>query len=235
MNLLIIGGGEGSRLKKEGVTLPKPLIEVEGKTLLERILEVAKKNKFNKINILFNLELLDFKETTARFIGDIDSETTIVYKKTQSSFHSLYELTKISSRESFILMTVDSVFKLEEFNEFYKYAGSYDKYHSVIAVTEFVRDEKPLWVKTDEELNILAFEDSKTNVKLVTGGIYYFNYTVLDFMETAHDSGVVKLRNFLRFLLNNKVKMKGFVFSKIIDVDHTEDLKLAKEFLKNEF
>jgi len=235
MNLFIIAGGEGNRLKKEGIVYPKPLVEVEGRTLLERALEVAKNNKFDEINILLNPELLNFKNKVAHIIKDIDSEINITYKATQSSFHSFYEISKISSREPIILMTIDSVFKQEEFNEFYRCASSYDNYQSLIAVTEFVRDEKPLWVETDEKLNILVFNDTKTTIgKLVTGGIYYFNHIVFDFMEAALVNGVVRLRNFLRFLLKNKVKMKGVMFSKIIDVDHIEDLELAREFLRNE-
>lgn len=235
MNLFIIGGGEGSRLKKEGIVSPKPLIEIAGQSLLERVLEVAKSNKFDRIEILLNSELLDFKDIIERIIGSIDSEITVIYRTTPSSFHSLYELSKISSQEPFILMTVDSIFKQEEFREFYRCTACSDEYHSVIAVTEFVRDEKPLWVKTDDELNILSFKDTQTNEKLVTGGIYYFNHQILDFMEKAYNEGIVRLRNFLKFLLNNKVKMKGFIFSKIIDVDHIEDLELAEIFLKANF
>ncbi|MGB9695690.1 MAG: sugar phosphate nucleotidyltransferase [Ignavibacteria bacterium] len=235
MNLFVIGGGKGSRLKQEGVVFPKPLVEIEGQSLLERVLEVTKNNKFDKIKILLNPELLAFKDRVSRIIDNIDSEVIVVYKTTQSSFHSFYELSKISSPESFILMTIDSVFKQEEFDEFYRCICSYDKYYSVIAITEFVRDEKPLWVETDNELNILAFKDTKTNEKLITGGIYYFNYQVFDFMEAAYNNRVIRLRNLLRFLLTNKVKMKGFIFSKIIDVDHIEDIELAREFLKTNF
>lgn len=232
MNLFVIGGGEGSRLKKEGITLPKPLIEIEGQSLLERILEVGKNKKFDKIKILLNSELLSFKGIIDRIITNIHSEVTVIYKTTKSSFHSFYELSKISPGEPFILMTIDSIFKPEEFNEFYEYAVSNNKCHSIIAVTEFVRDEKPLWVETDSRLNILSFNDTQRNEKFVTGGIYYFNNQILDFIEEAYIKGVQKLRNFLRFLLNNKIKVKAFVFSKIIDVDHIEDIELAKEFLK---
>ena len=39
MNILIPMAGEGSRFKKEGYTFPKPLIEVNGKPMIQCVVE----------------------------------------------------------------------------------------------------------------------------------------------------------------------------------------------------
>ena len=39
MNILIPMAGEGSRFKKEGYTFPKPLIDVNGKPMIQRVIE----------------------------------------------------------------------------------------------------------------------------------------------------------------------------------------------------
>lgn len=49
MQLVVIAGGLGERLARNGVTLPKILLKCQGKTLLERIIEEAEHEKFTSI------------------------------------------------------------------------------------------------------------------------------------------------------------------------------------------
>ena len=54
MHLGVIAAGDGLRLKEEGITEPKPLIKVLGKTLLERVLIIAENYGFDTCNIIIN-------------------------------------------------------------------------------------------------------------------------------------------------------------------------------------
>ena len=54
MHLGIIAAGEGQRLKEEGINVPKPLVKVLGKTLLERVLCISEKYRFDSCNIIIN-------------------------------------------------------------------------------------------------------------------------------------------------------------------------------------
>ena len=49
MNLIIPMAGKGTRLRPQTLTTPKPLIEVAGKTILQRIINTALNRKKNKI------------------------------------------------------------------------------------------------------------------------------------------------------------------------------------------
>ena len=53
-NLLIMAGGEGRRLLPRTKEIPKPLLKVKGKPIIEHIIESAKKNGVNDIIVSLN-------------------------------------------------------------------------------------------------------------------------------------------------------------------------------------
>ena len=62
MNLIIPMAGRGTRLRPQTLTTPKPLIEIAGKTIVQRIVDLVAKESRKKIkNIGFILEKKDVK------------------------------------------------------------------------------------------------------------------------------------------------------------------------------
>ena len=47
------------------------------------------------------------------------------------------------------------------------------------------------------------------------------------------DEGQSRMRNFQRALVADGLKLKACPFSKILDVDHAEDIRKAEEFLSD--
>ena len=118
-----------------------------------------------------------------------------------------------------------------EFQNFINVAAS-NNYDGLLAVTDFIDDEKPLCVEINDDMKILGFADSSENFKLATGGIYYFSPSVLKEMDAAIENGMMRLRNFLKLLIEKDYNIHAYKFSKIIDVDHAQDIKAAEEFLR---
>ena len=146
--------------------------------------------------------------------------------------HSLFELSPFLLNESFCLATTDSVFLEKEFSDFLKFSSKEDAV-GVLAVTQYIDDEKPLCVGFDEQNMILNFSDDKNGYNWVTGGLYYFSPLIFNEMQTALQNDIIRLRNFLRLLIKQNYKLKAFPFSKIIDVDHISDIEKAEDFLVN--
>jgi len=48
-------------------------------------------------------------------------------------------------------------------------------------------------------------------------------------------NNVSRMRNFQRQLIVDKLHLEAWPFKKIIDVDHTEDIEKALQFLNEEF
>jgi NDP-sugar pyrophosphorylase family protein len=232
MNLGVIAAGDGQRLTEEGIKEPKPLIKVRGKTLLERILNVAGRYKFSSCNLIINEKFKNEILDSGILENYKNVKINYIFKSTPSSLHSLNELKALMSDDSFCLMTIDSIYRDSEFDAFIKSAEEEKIFDGLIAVTKYIDDEKPLKVKIDKDFRILGFGDEFGDSEYVTGGIYFFKKGIIEYTDTALASNKIRLRNFLQYLIEVGVKLKAIPFGKIIDVDHKGDLEKAEEFLK---
>ena len=59
MKYAIIAAGNGSRLAKEGITVPKPLVQINGETLIDRLIRVFCNNNATEIVVVCNEEMTD--------------------------------------------------------------------------------------------------------------------------------------------------------------------------------
>jgi NDP-sugar pyrophosphorylase family protein len=250
----IIAAGDGSRLKSEGILPPKPLVEVQGVPLIERLILSYLHHGIDEIVCIVNESSLEVK----RFVESkrFPLPITFVVKTTPSSMHSLFALAPHLQEGRFLLSTVDSIFNGEEFGRFLEYARTPGAGEGVLAVTSFVDDENPLYVQLDESWRILGFgtkgstrsgrEPSPRSPAAkpaagrstppaaspwVTGGLYVLSPRIFSEIETALERNINRLRNFLAHLAEQGYRLEGYPFSRIIDVDHADDIRAAEELL----
>ena len=229
MKFGIIAAGEGSRLREEGIGLPKGLVGINGIPMIERIIRIAEEYSPNSINIIVNEQSMELTRHIRNLV--VRCPVNVIVKSTPSSMHSLFELKKYLDGDSFCLFTVDTIFRKEEFDGYIAEACSKQEYDALMAVTTFIDDEKPLYIQAEPDMEITGFLDSCDNSTYISGGIYFFNSTVFNVLEQCINNGEERLRNFQRQILKNGLKAKAYNFSKIIDVDHIKDIKKAEQFL----
>lgn len=216
-------------MASEGIKAPKPLIELQGVPLIERLVRVFARQGADSINIIVNGQQPD----TLAHIKKLQEEfpINIVVKSTPSSMHSLHALSHLLRGDRFCLTTVDTLFHEDEFAAYIKAFKESDD-DGIMAVTDYIDDEKPLYVDTDTELNITAFSDRATeNSRYISGGIYGLSPDSLDILDECMSEGIERMRNFQRRLVQSGMKLKAYPFSKIIDIDHAEDISKAEKFL----
>jgi NDP-sugar pyrophosphorylase family protein len=232
MNFAIIAAGEGSRLVQEGVAYPKPLVELNGISLIDRLITSFLKNNASSITIIVNEEMKDVQKHIREI--NIDIPLNLVTKSTPSSMHSFFELSRFLQEGKFCLTTVDTVFKEEEFSAFIRAFERDEENDGMMVVTEYIDDEKPLYISTDEKsMMINGFLDAPSgNEKYVSGGIYGLTPKALQTLNNCMAGGIARMRNFQRQLIADGLKLKAYNFRKIVDVDHIEDIKKAETFLK---
>ena len=103
-----------------------------------------------------------------------------------------------------------------------------------MAVTRYIDDEKPLYVGTDERMNITGFYDTPhSDSNHISGGIYGLNGEALDTLTQCIEQGQSRMRNFQRQLIADGMKLKAYSFGKIIDIDHSSDIEKAEELTKS--
>ena len=229
MNFAIIAAGEGSRLSNEGIKTPKPLIELQGIPIIERLVRIFMRQGAGAISIIINEEQPDTLAHLKRMQEEFP--INIVVKSTPSSMHSMHALSHLLRGDKFCLTTVDTLFHEEEFAAYIKAFKESDG-DGMMAVTDYIDDEKPLYVDTDSRLNITAFRDTPgENSRYISGGIYGLTPKALEILDECMDKGVERMRNFQRSLIDNGMALKAYPFSKIIDIDHAGDIPKAEEFL----
>ncbi|MGL4852336.1 MAG: nucleotidyltransferase family protein [Phocaeicola sp.] len=231
MKFAIIAAGEGSRLAQEGVLLPKPLVPLNGVKMIERLIRIFVRQGAEEVVVIVNQE----NQQTYNFLLELQKELPLqlVVKSTPSSMHSFYELSTLLGEGKFCLTTVDTIFLEEDFATFIE-AFRHSDADGMMAVTDFIDDEKPLYIATDHELRIVGFYDETTpDTTYISGGIYCLTHKSLKTLKNCMESGVFRMRNYQRQLVADGLHLKAFPFSKIVDVDHAEDIGTAEAFLRS--
>lgn len=232
MDFAIIAAGEGSRLVQEGVRLPKPLVEINGVPMIERLASIFNSCGAEKIAVIVNEQMTEVREFLEKLSSKLPIETTV--KTTPSSMHSFYEVSQLLSSDKFILTTVDTIFRADDFKKYVDAFAADSLYDGFMAVTPFIDDEKPLYVAVDDNMKITGFFDSPTpETRFVSGGIYGLTPPALKILGESMDAGITRMRNYQRKLVDSGLKLKALPIDKIIDVDHQSDIAKAEQFLKN--
>jgi NDP-sugar pyrophosphorylase family protein len=231
MKFAIISAGEGSRLAQEGVQLPKPLVQLNGMAMIDRLIHIFAKNGAEQVVVIINNEVAQTKEHLALLKKVSEVPLEVIVKTTPSSMHSFYELSTYLKDDKFCLTTVDTIFREEEFSRFIETFKASDK-DGLMAVTDYIDDEKPLYISTDEELNITGFHDARTpDCRYISGGIYCLTPKSIDTLQRCMENGMSRMRNFQRQLVADGLHLGAYPFSKILDVDHASDIEKVEAFL----
>lgn len=239
MKFAIIAAGEGSRLAAEGIKQPKPLVEVDGEKLIDRLIRVFVNNDAEEIVVICNDMTTLVSQHLVRLQQDGLKGRPIplrfVVKSTPSSMHSFYEISKYLNNGPFVLTTVDTIFKEAEFNEYIKAFRQIikeGKADGMMGVTDYIDDEKPLYVNTDKNLYITAFLDNNDMPQYISGGIYGLTASAIKTLNGCIERDESRMRNFQRALIADGHRLKAYPFSKVLDIDHASDIEKAETFLK---
>ncbi len=234
MRYAILAAGEGSRLMAEGVEVPKPLVEIGGERLIDRLIRIFLNCGAREIAIVIN----ELHPPTYAYLSGLQQQgipLRLVVKSTPSSMHSLYALAPLlEGDEPFVLTTVDTVFREAEFHAYVSQwqqlsvSGVVD---GLMGVTDYIDDEKPLYVTIDEHLSIRSYLDADPEPHFVSGGIYGLLPKSLDILRACIEKGESRMRNFQRALVASGCRLQAWPFSKVLDIDHASDIVKAEKFL----
>ncbi len=233
MHYAIIAAGEGSRLAQEGVEKPKPLVEINGEPMIGRLVNIFCRCNAESISVIVNEQMRDVQAFVKALNPGVP--LNVVVKSTPSSMHSFYELSRVMPSGKFCLTTVDTIFRETDFKGYIEAMEKSEGCDGMMAVTPFIDDEKPLYVETDDGLNITAFSDTRNEgVKYISGGIYALGERAVKVLERCMADGVSRMRNYQRALIAGGLHLKAYPIGKILDVDHAGDIAKAEAFLKGE-
>lgn len=242
MRYAIIAAGEGSRLAEEGIREPKPLVRLGGQPLIDRLIDVFLDCRATTVAVICNdrTTLVEdhLRHIAAEGLHGRQVPLRLTVKSTPSSMHSFHELMPLlDGDEPFVLTTVDTIFREAEFRD---YVAAFERTlaaggDGLMGVTDYIDDEKPLYVGTDAELNITGFYDTpQADSRYISGGIYGLTPRAFQTLQSCIDRGESRMRNFQRALVRDGLHLKAHPFSKVLDIDHATDIEKAESFLNDE-
>jgi hypothetical protein len=99
----------------------------------------------------------------------------------------------------------------------------------VLAVTDFVHDEKPLWLERNQDGKVLALGESVRSKTEVTAGLYL----VLKELTGQKTRGpFTALREFLGDLVESGGEVWAGEFPMALDIDCPDDIRVAESLLE---
>lgn len=219
----VIAAGEGSRLRAAG--LPKPLVPVAGEPLIAHVLENFSAAGVSPVSVIFNAD----EEACAAYVRERFPRLLprIVVETTASSLESFQKVLAVSPAGRVLVSTVDAFCAREDFIAFARAAEKAPPETTVLAVTPFVSDDKPLWVRFDSTGRVTRMGGDSGDV--VTAGIYAVS-TEARGLQPPPELG--RLREFLSWICSQGHEMRVVSIPRVIDVDRPEDVRLAEEMAR---
>lgn len=234
MNYAIIAAGDGSRLVQEGIALPKPLVDLDGRPMIRRLIDIFTSLKAETISVIVNEYMTQVREYLEALQSVLPCRLNIVVKTTPSSMHSFMEVSRVFPQGSkFILTTVDTIFRREDFERYVEvFIQAPAEVDGLMGVTSYIEDEKPLYVDVNSDNRITGFMDKPfEGVKYISAGIYGLTTPALDVLQKCIDTGVSRMRNYQRALVADGMNLVAFDMGKVLDVDHASDIETARKFI----
>jgi NDP-sugar pyrophosphorylase family protein len=217
----VIAAGAGSRLRADGWTVCKPLVEVAGLPLIGAVLRNFATAGVTAISIIVNQSEQDCIEWVRGRYPALDID--FVVKTTASSLESFREVTGRGPAGPMLVSTVDAWCAPEDFARFARQAAARPDDATVLAVTPLVADEKPLWVTLGAKGRVAAIGGAHGSH--VTAGVYRLSARA---RRVAEAPPLPRLRDYLAWLHGSGEPMYGEIIETVVDVDRGEDVAAAE-------
>ena len=217
----IIAAGEGSRLRRAGFAMPKPMVPIAGVPLIESVLRNFRAARIASLAIIVNEQERACVDWVRARFPDLDVE--FIVKTTRSSLESFGEVIARYPGGRMLVSTVDAWCVETDFVHFVEAAARRPAEATVLAVTPLVADENPLRVSMTADGRVTDVGGDVGD--LVTAGMYLVPERVRTLRAPA---GLGRLREFLAWLARSGAPVYGEVIERVVDVDRAEDVALAE-------
>jgi len=231
MHALILAGGEGARLRSDGVTAPKAFVELDGRPLLLRLSDTLRGLGCESITALVRDSVLDSVAPLLAVQGG--AAPRLFACVTRSSLHTLARGLELVPPGPVLCAMVDSVLREEDWRLLYARGDGLLRRgaDACIAVTPFVDDERPLYVARHPSGAVAAFQEAPPVPALVTGGVYFLSSRIRDLVPRVVELGIERMRGLLRWLVEHGYRIETGEVARIVDLDRRHDLALATAWL----
>lgn len=224
--VFVMAGGKGSRLKPYTEECPKPLLLIDGKPMLEHIIEKAKKNGL--YNFVFAINYLG--QMLENYFADGKNwGVNIQYIKEQLPLGTVGALSLLDfvPDKPFIVINCDI---LTDIN-YTELLDFHNKHHSCATMAVRLYEwSNPFGVVMTKGVDIIGFDEKPVVRNHVNAGIYVLEPKVLSFLQKEKYCDMPTL--FARIKESGLRTIVYPMYESWLDVGRIEDLKKAQTSVK---
>ena len=226
MDLVILAGGKGSRIKHMNPYLPKPMIKFKKISFLQLLINHYSKFDIDNIYILAGYKGQIIKKKFHNKIQNFVKIKCLIEKKPMDTAGAL-NLVKKKIKDDFILINGDTYLDINNINDLKIEANKRNKIGCLVLIQSNKKNIKFNNLFIDKNHNVIK----KARSKYINAGIYYFKKQIFKFIENKKTSiENTILPNFIQKKMITGIKLNNF----FLDIGTPIDLKKAKiELIKH--
>jgi NDP-sugar pyrophosphorylase family protein len=222
MKAVILAGGKGTRLRPYTTLIPKPLVPIGEKAIIEILLNQLYKNKVDEIFICVN----HFAELIKAYLGDgTKYGIKINYSLETSELGTVAPIKLLNNlSENFLVMNGDLLTDLN-FVELFNF---HLQHNSNLTIATYIRDSKIDFgvIKSNPRDNcVLEFIEKPVYNFEVSMGVYVMNKSILNLIPENIHFGFDDL---IYYLLKHNLPIKTFLYKGYwLDIGRPDDYEKA--------
>ena len=227
MKAIILSGGLGTRLRPFTDVIPKPLLPIGDKALLEIQIEQLRDHGFAEIFLATNYR----SSYIENFFGDgsrFGVSLTISKEDKPLGTAGPVKLLQATMSEPFLVINGD-ILTLLDYHDFYQYSASRESLLTV-CTKEIITSSKYGNIYIENE-TVVGIEEKPDRKNTVLAGIYFFRPAILDLIPVSTYFG---MDNLIIDLLSKQMPITYYDIKEFwLDIGTLDDYETAQNRLKD--
>jgi D-glycero-D-manno-heptose 1,7-bisphosphate phosphatase len=225
IDLVILAGGKGTRIKELLGKYPKPMLKFNNKHFIQYVLNCNSKYNFKRIIILCGFRNKIFFEKLDKRLKNLTKIICLKESKLLGTGGALSNLKKLNVKD-FVLVNGDTIFNIN-LNSLIKNLGKNKV--GIVALTKNKDQHSKKLLNLSIKNKLLYF---KKKSSMMNGGVYFFKKDIFKYVNNKNCS----LENEILPKLIDSKKIQGkFYKDFFIDIGSKYFFKAASSKLKKEF
>lgn len=222
MKAVILAAGEGRRLRPFTETMPKVMLPVANKPMLEYVIDAVKTSGINEIVLVVGYK----KEVIMDYFKDYEdiNITYVVQEKQLGTAHALLQ-TKDLIDGDFLVLSGDNIIDHRGIEKLLKEESKYS-----MLIKEHVHPSKYGVVVVEKNiLKEIVEKPAEEGGKFISTGIFKFPDSIFEKVEEITSQGVYELTDVIQLVVDRGEKIRSIRSDFWMDIVYPWDLLIVNE------
>jgi glucose-1-phosphate thymidylyltransferase len=226
MKAVILAAGEGTRLRPFTETMPKVMLPVANKPILEHVFDTCKNAGITEIIVVVGYK----KEIIMEYFRDYDNIPInfVIQEKQLGTGHALLQVKK-KIEDPFIVLSGDNLIDSQSITKLIESKSDF----SLLARESLITSKYGSLSVDGNLLNKINLKKDDLSSNLSSTGIYKFPNSIFKILEKLTNEGNYSLYSFIQTLIDLKKQIHILMTKSWIDIIYPWDLLAVNEAIMN--